>query len=147
MRDMETASSTPSPATSATPVTSPVTSRRSAVPRTVPVPIASSSAAFDTALAAHRMASRALADTAVQYLAERITKTAGDVEFTVELTPAGTCRLRCDALSEPSVGALQLTVLDQLSWAALTTTGHTPARSHAAAMTWHSGRVRTTAVR
>lgn len=150
MRGMEKAPSTSAPEPSTTPsrqselrLSTPPPPRASTTfQRPIPVPIAASSASFDTALTAHLMASRALADAAVKYLADSITKVAGDVEFTVELTAAGASRLDCPALPEHVAQLLQTAVVDKLSFAVLATTGHAPVHSHAAAMTWQSTRVR-----
>ena len=39
------------------------------------------------------------------------------------------------------VRLLQMTVLDQIAYAVLATTTHSPTRTHAAAMTWQAGRI------
>ena len=57
------------------------------------------------------------------------------------LSPAGTSRLICEALEENMVRLLQMTVLDQIAYAVLATTTHSPTRTHAAAMTWQAGRI------
>ena len=117
--------------------------KRRATPVTRPVlaPVTASGAGFDTALATHRQASQTLADAALEHLSARIHAAAGTVEFTVELNPAGTSRLICEALEENMVRLLQMTVLDQIAYAVLATTTHSPTRTHAAAMTWQAGRI------
>ena len=115
--------------------------RKAPVKRPVLTPTPASGAGFDTALATHREASRTLADAALAHLSARIHAAAGTVEFTIELSPAGTSRLTCEELDENTTRLLQMTVLDQIAYAVLATTSHSPARTRAASMTWQAGRI------